>query len=248
VSPSPSASRASASHATRPRSGSGRPALLVGPLLLLVSSAAAAESARGDEVLVDRVVAVVEADRGAEEDGEVVTLFELLVEARLLVAERARSVDVAAVEPPERLLRAVLRVLVDQILIRREAARLELASVSDEDVGRERRTVETRLGGPGSIDRFTASTGAPPELLEATIRRRATVARFVARNVALAVRVTDAEVEAAHREGGHPFEGRPLEEVRDEMEALLVARRQRQRLDEWLRDLRRRSRVRFIED
>ena len=219
---------------------------VAGLALLQPSAPAQAEVSRGDEVLVDRVVAVVEPSRAHGEESEVVTRFELDVETRLVLSERARSLGAVAAEPPSTLVSAVLRTIVDQILIRREAERLELASVSDDEVARERAALESRLGGPGSLDRFGEMTGAPAGLIDAIVRRRATVARFIARNVALAVRVTDAEVAAAYAAGDHPFAGRPFDEVRDEVEAYVVALRQQQRLAEWLRDLRRRSRVRVL--
>ena len=215
-------------------------------LALSLPARASGQDLQPGEVVVDRVVAVVEGARGASKTSRVVTLFELRTEARLVLAERTRRLDAAALEPPASLLQAVLRSVVEQLLIEAEASRLQTAPPSAEAIAGERRRLETRLGGPGGLERFAELASAPIDLLEAIVVRRATVERFVSGSVALAVRVTAEDVERAHATGDHPFGERPLEEVRDEIEAFLVARMQRQRLAAWVEELRRRSAVRVI--
>jgi len=196
--------------------------------------------------LVDRVVAVVSPidDRG--EGVRIVTLFELTVEARLERAERARSIEAARAEPTADELRAVLRRLVDALLVEGEAARLALDTVSADDLTRERLSLSRRLGGEGAIERFRAVSEAPEELIVSTIRRRAIVTRLLQGNVGLSENVTEAAVEAAYAAGDHPFVGQPLEEVRRELRALLAAGQRREQFARWLEEIRSQHRVQLI--
>jgi hypothetical protein len=176
-----------------------------------------------------------------------VTAFELEVETYLVIAERAHRLDVLrAGRPPQRLLDAVLETLVSHLLIEDEAAELELVTLSDADVAAERASLEGRLGGPGALERFRLAVGAPAELIESIVRRRALVAAFVRRNIQAGASVTDLDVEEAYRRGDHPFGTRPLEEIRPALEAYIVATRQREQLSQWLREARRRSRVTIV--
>ncbi len=215
--------------------------------LVSLAGSVAAETTDAEERIVDRVVAVVGSagERGA--DARIVTAFELEVEARLVLAERARSIESASHRVlSDRLLEAVLETIVNHLLIEGEAERLELVSLDDEDVLAERRAIEQRVGAEGSLEGLRESLGAPVELIDAIVRRRALVAIFIRNNVQLTVTVTDEDVDGVYRSGDHPFGDRPLEEVRDALEALVVARRHRERLARWLSDARSRSWVRII--
>lgn len=214
---------------------------------LLAPAAARAESEAGGETVVDRVVAVVGAAGDQGRDLRIVTAFELEVETSLVIAERAHRLDVVgAGRPPQRLLDAVLETLVSHLLIEDEAAELELVRLSDADVAAERAALEQRLGGPGSLEQFRLAVGAPAELIDAIVRRRALVAAFIRRNIQAGASVTDLDVEEAYRHGDHPFGDRPLDEIRPALEAYVVATRQREQLSQWLREARRRSRVTII--
>jgi hypothetical protein len=199
-----------------------------------------------DEVVVDRVVAVVGAAGERGSALRIVTAFELEVEARLMLAERARSVDAASARLDAQLLDTVLGSIVNQLLLSEEAARLQLVTVSDEQIAAERGSLEERLGGPGSIERFCAITSASSGLIDDIVRRRLVAAEFVQQNIQLASSVSDADVEDAFLAGNHPFGDRPLEEIREQLEAFILARRQRQRLEQWLEDARERSVIRII--
>jgi hypothetical protein len=227
-------------------------ALALAALAALAPAAAGAEAAAppgeaGDEVEVDRVLAVVggAGDRGR--DLRIVTAFELEVETALVIAERAHTVDVVGtVRPPQRLLDAVLETIISHLLIEEEAAGLDLDSASDAEVAAERAALEARLGGAGSLARFGQALGAPADLVDAIVRRRALVSAFVRSNFQFGTSVTDLDVDDAYRRGEHPFGDRPLEEIRPSLEAYIVATRQREQLSQWLREARRRSRVWII--
>lgn len=219
-------------------------ALAVG---LFAPAAAWSETDAGDETVVDRVVAIVGAAGDQGRDLRIVTAFELEVETSLVIAERAHRLDVLGVaRPPQRLLDAVLETIVSHLLIEEEAAELELVTLSDAEVAAERAALEQRLGGPGSLERFRQATGAPAELIDSIVRRRALVAAFIRRNLQAGASVTDLDVEEAYRRGDHPFGNRPLDEIRPALEAYLVATRQREQLSQWLREARRRSRVTIV--
>lgn len=216
--------------------------------LLSGTGVARGESSGGNTTTVDRIVAVVEGSGARGEEAEIITLFELVVEARLVRAERQGSVEEAMSGLSEALLDAVLRTAIDQLLIRKEATRLGVVTISRASTERERQAMELRLGGAEALATLLQVTGAPEDLIEAIATRRAMVNDFVARSVTLSVRLSDAEVAAGYRAGGHPFEGRPLDEVREQLEAHLTAERRRELLEEWLSDLRDRARVRVLTD
>lgn len=216
------------------------------PLLLLPAARAGAE-ARVDDVLVDRVVVVVGAvgEQGAEL--RIVTAFELEVEARLLLAERTRSLDAALRNLDSRFLGTVRDTIVNQLLIVGEATRLQLVTLEDDAVAAERQSLEARLGGPGSIERFCSLTHASNDLVDQIIRRRLLATSYIQQNIQLSFTVTESDLVEAHRDGNHPFGDRDLEEIRGQLQAFILARRQRQRLVEWLQESRERSRIRVIE-
>jgi hypothetical protein len=224
-----------------------RAALYLAAAVTAAGSAARAEDAGGGGEVVDRVVAVVGSagERGGE--ARIVTAFELEVEARLVLAERARSVASAATrELSDRLLESILETIVNHLLIEAEAERLELVSLDDEELRAERRAIDGRLGGEGGLERLRQALGAPADLVDAIVRRRVLVAAFLRGNVQLSVVVTDEEVEAAYRSGDHPFGNRGLEAVRPALEALITARQQRENLTRWLGEARSRTRVRLL--
>ena len=218
-------------------------------LVLVFGVPCKAESGRiGGEVVVDRVVALVGAAGDSGRDISIITAYELDIEARLLLAERSHSVDGIAGRPiPQRLLDSVLETMIDHQLIVGEASRFQLISVTEEDIESERQNIEQRLGGPGSLVRFQTTIGVPRELVDGILRRRALVAAFIQRNIQISTRVADADIEEAYRSGDHPFGDLPLEEIRASLDAFLVARRQRERLAQWLEETRGRSRIRIIE-
>lgn len=220
----------------------------LGMILLLAALTLAAPALGQDEgwQVVDRVVVVVGAAGERGQDAEMVTSYELEVEAMLVLAERARSAEAARPEAlTESFLDAVLENLIHHLLIVSEASRLELVTLSDEEIASERQEIGERLG-EGGLERFIEVTGLTGEIIDSIVRRRALVAAFIQRNVNLSVRVTDADIEALYRQGEHPFGDRPLGELRESLEALITARRQRERLTGWLTDARRRSWVRVI--
>ena len=220
-------------------------------LVLLAWWPAAVEAQTGaapsTEVVVDRVVAIVGAagDRGAEL--HIVTLVELNVEARLVVAERTSALNSAlTVEITPGLQESVLAGIIDQLLLVAEAQRLELAAVGPDDIDEERAALANRLGGPAGLDLFQRLTGAPAELVNAIVQRRVVARQFMQRHVRSVTPVSTDEVDALYRNGDHPFGDRPLEEVRGSLEAILVARQRQEGLAEWLAGARRRSRVRIL--
>lgn len=222
-------------------------AVVLGAMSFLFTTPGWAEEAATGETVVDRVVAVVGAAGDRSQDLRIVTDFELEVEAQLLLAERAHSVEVALGRPvPEQLRESVLETVINYLLIESEASRLALVSVSDSEVTAERHVIELRAGGEGALEQLRQRTGAPEELIDTIIRRRALVSLFIQRNIQLVAPITELDVEEAFTEGDHPFGDRPLEEIRSSIETFLTARRQRERLTQWLENARRRSRIWII--
>jgi len=202
---------------------------------------------RSGEFVVDRIILEVGAAGAQGADIRIVTRYELEVEARLILAERSRSVESAGSDLSPRFLSVILVAITNQILMVDESTRLQLVTPSDQQLAAERDALEQRLGGPGSLARFFELTGAPPDLLEHLIWRRVVAEEFIRQNIRLAVSVTDEELEQAYQQGNHPFGQLPLPEIRGQLEAYILAQRQREHLEQWLGDVRRRSRIRVIE-
>lgn len=216
-------------------------------VLLFCSEPLWAQDSFENEIVVDRVLAVVGAPGERGQEVRIITAYELDIEARLMVAERAQNADAASqTSLPQGLLDSVLETVIRQFLIEAEATRLQLVALTDEDLWAERERIEASLGGQGSLDRFTEVTGAPPDLVNAIVWRRAFVDSFIRQNFQMSSSVSDEEIESAYERGEHPFGDRPLEQIRPSLEAYLIAIRQQEQIETWLEEARGRNRVSFL--
>jgi hypothetical protein len=202
-----------------------------------------AAAARGQEARppAEALVAVVGGDTpSASTDAILLSDVELV--ARLALA---RGGDGALpLTPP--LLQAALEQLIGEILIRREAARLHAAEPTADAIRRQREAIERAVGGAEALAGLLARLGASPDELQATAIRRAAVESFLGANLEGTTDVTDADVARAYEEQGHPFVGRPLDEVREALRAWLRVTRLDADVARWLTTLRRRSAVRVL--
>jgi hypothetical protein len=169
---------------------------------------------------------------------------------RRLVVERVLAVvderplllsEVRAVEEVRGLDRAeALEASIDERLMYEEAARLPQAVVSEAEAERALQAlVEVRAA---------LESRVPLTELRRVIRRQATILRYVEFRFRPQVRITEEELRAAWNEEyrGEP-EGPPFEEAAAGLRARLERRALDQRIEEWVRDLRSRAEVRYVE-
>lgn len=165
--------------------------------------------------------------------------------ARIRLTGRAKS-RVATGPLPRALLGSVLDELIGEALIAREAERVRLASPSTADVEREARAIAALAGGSDRLSALLEATGASRREVRAIAERRALARVFLEANLEGATTVTEGDVERAYEAGGHPFEGQPLEDVREELRGWIAQAVLRRAVDRWVTVLRSRTEVQVL--
>ncbi len=143
------------------------------------------------EVLVDRVVAVV--------DRDVVTHSELLREARVaLVMREDASAGLSVL--PEELLDAFLTYLVDQLIIASQARRFGSIEVSEADVDGEVERFAQKVGGAVAFRSFLRRFDIPLDALRDILRRDLRNERFIHQRMRAWLSGEEGSSEARYRE------------------------------------------------
>jgi hypothetical protein len=169
---------------------------------------------------------------------------------RRVVVERVLAVvderplllsEVQAIEEVRGLGRAqALEAAIDERLMHEEAVRLPQAAVSDADAEQAfQGLVEARPALEARVPRGE---------LRRLIRRQAAILRYVEFRFRPQVRIREEELRAAWNEDyrGEP-EGPPFEEAAPALRARLERRALDERIEEWVRHLRSRAEVRYVE-
>jgi hypothetical protein len=136
--------------------------------------------------------------------------------------------------------RQALEAAIDERLMYQEASRLPQATVSEEEV---QEAVRSLLEGRDELaERVSLAE------LGRLVRRQSSILKYIDFRFRPQVRVTDEEVRAAWNEAfqGAP-EGPPFEEAAPGLRERLERRQLDQRIEEWIRDLRGRAEVRYVE-
>jgi hypothetical protein len=190
---------------------------------------------------LDGVAAVV----GAPAPGpsaDVVLLSDVELRARLSML--ARVEDPSELSPlPRSLLRATLTEIVGELLIAREARRLQAATPGHHDVERERVRLLRAAGGQGRVSALMVALSADESELVAIARRRALVAGFLSANLEGVTEVTDAALDRALADEPGLIEGRSREQARDELRARLSRQALDRTVARWVAVLRARTEV-----
>jgi hypothetical protein len=208
-------------------------------MLAIASSGAAAQPLPGDGIAA--LVGGTTPGPGVE----VVLHSDVSLVARIELA--AQSGDPYAVPPlPASLLGATLEQLVGEVLIAREADRVQVAAATADDRAREWARLEQALGGADGVARFLHLSGASEDELHRIADRRALVAAFLRANLSGGELVSDADVERLYASGEHPFLGQDLEDVREPLRVMLARRRLGESVGRWVRVLRARTTVRIV--
>ena len=222
------------------------PGLAVGVLVAFVLTASARAQRGPTEVVGDGVAALVGgASLAAEAEAEVILISDVELRARLRLAGQTRG---ALPLGPlgASLLRATLDELVGEVLIAREALRIQVAAPSPADVARERRRLVELAGGAARFTALLEALGAAPAEVRAMAERRARVRVFLQANLAGEARVSERQLEDAFASGEHPFLGQELDDVREAMRVYLVRQALDRALRRWIEVLRGRSTVRAL--
>jgi hypothetical protein len=179
--------------------------------------------------LVDRIVAIV--------DRDVVLLSE---------AERAMWIVEASTDD-EASLSDVVERLIETTLIEREVARFSGEPVPDEAVEAQLERVRSSFASERAFEAMLVDRGMSEDDLRADLRRQLTVNRYLERRFRALTYVTDndiddyfsAEILPRLTEKRAPT----LEEV-DQIRRILEEKRFNERVDRWIDELKRRSRIR----
>lgn len=210
-----------------------RAALVV---FLLLPASVVSGQVSGHRVRAEGVAAFIGV--AASGSGTVVVLrSDVELRARMRLAARSDRLPTGPL--PEPLLAAALEEIIGEVLIAREADRLRAARPRDADVARER----ARLEELASVSRYL---GVEANEIDEIARRRAYVEAFLVANIEGAGDLSDAQLRRAYDAGGHPFAGRPLEDVREVLRAWLDQRRLQRDVARWIEVLRSRTEVRVL--
>lgn len=223
----------------------GRQAAVAACLWSLLSSTALAQIAPvPGGIRADGLAAIVGGSAPGP-DSEVILQSDVELRARIhLAGQGSGSLPTGPVS--DGLLRATLEELVGEVLIAREAQRVRIAEAEDAEVAEQMGRFERQAGGAQRLARLLRVLGASRAEMVAMARRRATVQAFLRANLEGTTVVTDAELEGIYEAGGHPFVGKPLEEVADGLRAWVARQALQRAVQRWVSVLRSRTQVRIL--
>jgi len=179
---------------------------------------------------------------GSAASGQSVPAAVLVERILAVVDERPLLLSsVRAVEEVRRLDRSqALEEAIDERLMFQEAARLPQAEVTSEE---EQQALRSLLDTQPEVE-----ARVPRSDLQRLLRRQLTVLKYIEFRFRPQVRMTDEALREAWNEGvqGQP-EGPPFEEAAPGLRARLERRELDRRIEDWVRDLRGRAQVRYVE-
>jgi hypothetical protein len=133
-----------------------------------------------------------------------------------------------------------LKEAIDERLMAEEAARLPQADVSDEET--DRALAKVLEDHPGLESRVSLAE------LRRLVRRQAMIYKYVQFRFRPQVRITEAELLAAWEEAHAAGTAGEFGEAEPALRARLERRAIDERMEEWVKDLRSRAEVRYVED
>ncbi len=192
--------------------------------------------------LLDRIAVTV--------DDRVITLGDVIDEIRLAALLEGAALEIT----PESKRRAAER-LVESLLLSRDMEMTRFPPVSDEELEEFLARIRTARGlnaaaWEDEVRRYQLS----PAHVREQLRRRLGVLRYIEFRFRPQVQLTDAEVRQYMQDrlgpGSAPMAGNPeraLEAARQAAESALAAQRVNELVDAWLKDTRKRARIRYRE-
>lgn len=167
---------------------------------------------------------------------ELVDRILAVVDERPLLLSTVRALE--EVRDLER--QAALEEAIDERLMFQEAARLPQTEVTEEE---EEAALRSLLEARPEL-----ATRVPPADLQRLLRRQLAILKYVEFRFRPQVRITEDVLRDAWNEelGGRP-EGPPFEEAAPQLRARLEREDLDRRIEDWVRDLRERAEVRYVE-
>ena len=183
---------------------------------LAFSLVCAAPSRAQPPLPAEALVAIVGAET-PQEGTDLVLLSDLDLRARLDLGPSG-----ATTTPTRALYAATLDEILGEILIAREAHRLNAAAPSDAEVRTQRDRLIATVGGESMLERILEHADADRAEIDAIARRRAVVDAFLRANLEGTTSVSDARVEEVFATGEHPFRDMTLDQAREPLRAWLA--------------------------
>jgi len=203
----------------KPIRSRGPRAVVAGAIAALLAGASPAGAAPSDAqgaalpVRLDGIAAVVGATAPSE-GADIVLHSDVELRARLSLANETLSGELPTGALPEALLAASLQEIIGELLIAREARRVQIALPTTADAQREKDRLVRAAGGAVRMATLLSDVGAREEELDAIARRRVLVAAFLRVNLEGVTTVTQAELEQALSSRS---EGTSLEQLRADL-------------------------------
>lgn len=193
---------------------------------------ALAGGAAGERVLVDEVVAVV--------DAHSITLSELAAETRVRLAFE-QGPEAAAMQPDRALLAAALRKTIEERVVLGEVERLKLFDLDRAEVDALTARLRGRFTTPAAYAAFVRSVELTEEEIGGILGRELRVGRYLDNRLKLAAQLRESEVDEVVREKKLGAADRPALRER------LAQEKYQRLLQDLLADLRRRATVRILD-
>ncbi len=199
-------------------------------VLLMIAIPVCVLPARSQEV-VDRILARIEDD--------IITLSEVRELGRFqqLIEGHSASDD------------KLLAQLIEQWVVHSEADAAHFPHPIDAELDRERKRLETQLGGPEAYQARLRQVGLPPAAVRRLVERQMYLSRYLDYKFRPAAQVDSAAIEKYYREELLPTliaRGQPapaLDSVQDQIRELLTQREINERAGKWLQETKSRLKI-----
>ena len=227
----------------------GRRASLMAALVVIALVPVAAQSAGGgSSVTLDRIVAVV--------NRQAILQSDLEDEFRLAVLDPSRAGQ-SGMTPQQALQRLISRALIQQQIHDED---LEAVKPTNEEVAARLKDLRTEL--PACVrsncsseegwKTFMESHGLTPERVDAYLRNRLEILRFIEMRFRQGIRISPEEIEAYYREKLVPLypPGQtppPLDQVSPRIEEILLQKEVNVLFDDWLDNLQKQGEVEVLD-
>ncbi|MDH3974001.1 MAG: hypothetical protein OEV42_06960 [Deltaproteobacteria bacterium] len=191
---------------------------------------------------VSVAVAVTVESIAATVEDRIITTGEVITESKILAiyeAQRAR-LPIRGIFSM-----GLLNQMINRELVYREAVRAKFDS-GERDVIDEMLYFEEKFSKPEEFSLFLEEEGLLlGDIVEWLHKRQVTLA-YINEKISVMSYIGARDVEKYYREHSENFEGRPFEEVEDEIRLQLLAKKGEEYLVEWISDLRKRGKVKYF--